>query len=41
MLAAKRAGLVTAVRPLLDELRAKSFWLHDDVYKAIVDAARE
>lgn len=41
VLAAKRAGLVEAVRPLLDQLRAKGFWLHDDVYKAIVNAARE
>jgi uncharacterized protein len=41
LLAAKRAGHVAAVRPLLDALRAKGFRLHDDVYNAILKAAGE
>ncbi len=41
LLLAKRAGYVTAVRPLLDELKAKKFHLSDRVYDAVVQKAGE
>jgi predicted nucleic acid-binding protein len=41
LLLAKRAGYVTAVRPLLDELKAKKFHISDRVYDAVVQKAGE
>lgn len=41
LLLGKRAGYVTAARPLLDELRAKKFHLSDQVYDAVLQKAGE
>lgn len=38
---AKRKGLIPAVRPVLDALRAKGFRLRQDVYEEILKAASE
>jgi len=38
---AKRKGLIPAVRPVLDALRAKGFRLRQDVYEEILNAANE
>jgi len=39
--AAKRSGLIPAVRPLLDALRQANFHLRKDVYQQILEAAGE
>lgn len=41
LLAARRRGLVTAVRPLLDQLRAAGFRLSSSVYEQALRAAGE
>lgn len=41
LLLAKRMGHVGAVRPLLDELREKKFFLSDKVYQAVLRRAGE
>lgn len=41
LLLAKRRGYVTAVRPLLDELRTKHFHLSDKVYQSVLYHAGE
>ena len=41
LLLAKRAGKIAALRPLLDELKAKKFYLSDKVYRAILKQAGE
>lgn len=38
---AKRKGLIAAVRPVLDALRARGFRLRQDVYEEILNAASE
>jgi predicted nucleic acid-binding protein len=41
LLLAKQTGRVTAIRPLLDDLRAKHFHLSDTVYRAVLERAGE
>lgn len=41
LLAAKRSGLIAAVRPLLDALRDKGFRLRQDVYEEVLGSAGE
>jgi hypothetical protein len=41
LLAAKRSGLIAAVRPLLDALRTRGFRLRQDVYDEILRSAGE
>lgn len=41
LLAAKRSGLIAAVRPLLDALRATGFRLRQDVYEEVLRSASE
>ncbi len=38
---AKRRGLLTFIRPLLDRLRQSGFWLSSQVYQAALTAAGE
>jgi predicted nucleic acid-binding protein len=41
LFAAKQRGLITAVRPCLDALRAKGFRLRKEVYEEVLQAAGE
>jgi uncharacterized protein len=42
LIAAKDRGLLTAVRPVLDALRADAgFWVADELYNAVIAAANE
>jgi len=41
LFAAKQKGLLPAVAPALDALRARGFWLRQDVYEEILEAAGE
>ena len=41
LLLAKRVGKIAAIRPLLDELRAKKFHLSEKVYCAALEQAGE
>ncbi|AFZ44413.1 hypothetical protein PCC7418_2260 [Halothece sp. PCC 7418] len=41
LLAAKQRKLIPFVKPLLDELRAKSFWVHDTLYSEVIRLAKE
>jgi predicted nucleic acid-binding protein len=41
LFAAKQRGFITAVRPLLDTLRARGFRLRKEVYEEILKAAGE
>ena len=41
LLLAKRMGKITAIRPLLDELRAKKFHISERVYQAALSQAGE
>jgi predicted nucleic acid-binding protein len=41
LLAAKRAGLVTALRPLVSRLAKRGFTLHEDARSALLQAAEE
>ena len=41
LLLAKRRGYIPAIRPLLDELRAKRFHLSERVYQAVIAQAGE
>ncbi len=41
LLLAKRMGQITAIRPFLDELKAKKFHLSGRVYRAAIDQAGE
>lgn len=38
---AKKAGLVTAVRPLIDQMRAHGYWLSDKIVAEILRQAEE
>lgn len=41
LLRAKREGLIDAVRPELDALRATSFWIDEALFQRVLDAAGE
>ena len=41
LLKAKKRGLITAVAPLLQELRYKSFWINDSLYNEALRLAGE
>ena len=42
LIAAKDRGLLAAVRPVLDALRADAgFWITDELYNAVLKAANE
>ncbi|MBI5749953.1 MAG: DUF3368 domain-containing protein [Nitrospinae bacterium] len=41
LVAAKERGLITEVKPLIQKLKEVSFWLSDDVYKAILKQSME
>lgn len=41
LVAAKKKGLITAVRPLIEKLKENGFWLSINVYKAILREAKE
>ena len=42
LLKAKKTGLVSSVKPLIDELRTEhNFWVRDDMYQKVLYIARE
>jgi predicted nucleic acid-binding protein len=41
VLAAKQQGLIPLVQPILDDLRANSFWIHDALYAEVLGLAGE
>jgi predicted nucleic acid-binding protein len=41
LLLAKQMGEITTIRPLLDELKSKDFYLSQRVYQAVIDQAGE
>ena len=42
LLKAKKSGLISSVKPLIDELRIEhSFWVRDDMYQKVLHIARE
>ncbi len=42
LLKAKKTGLVSSVKPLIDELRTEhNFWIRDDMYQKVLFIARE
>jgi predicted nucleic acid-binding protein len=41
VLAAKQQGLIPLVKPILDDLRANSFWIRDALYAEVLRLAGE
>jgi four helix bundle protein len=42
LLKAKKTGLISSVKPLIDELRSEhNFWIRDDMYQKVLYIARE
>lgn len=41
LVAAKKKGLITEVKPLIEKLKENGFWLSNNVYKAILREAKE
>ena len=41
LIAAKQQGFISLVQPLLDDLRANGFWIHDRLYTEILQLAGE